>query len=95
MSQDMKKQVVGVCEALYASGVELKKITGRLVAKDTEFSHTSVTPFVKEWRENQYKVEADELKKTSMSKHFIKKSICECSLSMRYVTTKWKRIVKS
>jgi len=55
MSQDMKKQVVGVCEALYASGVELKKITGRLVAKDTEFSHTSVTPFVKEWRENQYK----------------------------------------
>jgi len=72
MSQDMKKQVVGVCEALYASGIELKKITGRLVAKDTEFSHTSVTPFVKEWRENQYKVEADELKKTSMSEPLVK-----------------------
>ncbi|MFM2588187.1 hypothetical protein [Vibrio sp. TBV020] len=72
MSQDIKKQVVSVCETLYASGVELKKITGRLVAKDTEFSHTSVTPFVKEWRESQYKIEADELKKTSMSEPLVK-----------------------
>ncbi len=52
--------------------VELKKITGRLVAKETDFSHTAVTPYVKDWREEQYKIEADELKKTSMSDVLVK-----------------------
>lgn len=83
MSQDMKKQVISVCEALYASGVELKKITGRLVAKDTEFSHTSVTPYVKEWRESQYKTEADELKKTSMSEPLVKALHQEINVRMQ------------
>lgn len=72
-TSDIKKQVVKACETLYQTGgVELKKITGRLVAKDTDFSHTAVTPYVKEWREEQYKIESDELKKTSMSDVLVK-----------------------
>ena len=72
-TSDIKKQVVKACETLYQTGgVELKKITGRLVAKDTDFSHTAVTPYVKEWREDQYKIESDELKKTSMSDVLVK-----------------------
>lgn len=72
-TSDIKKQVVKVCETLYQTGgVELKKITGRLVAKETDFSHTAVTPYVKDWREEQYKIEADELKKTSMSDVLVK-----------------------
>lgn len=71
-ASDIKKQVNSVCESLYAQGLELKKITGRLVAKDAGFSHTTVTPFVKEWREQQYKAEAEELKKTSMSEVLVR-----------------------
>lgn len=72
-TSDIKKQVVKVCESLYQTGeMELKKITGRLVAKETDFSHTAVTPYVKEWREEQYKIESDELKKTSMSDVLVK-----------------------
>ncbi|HGF5190432.1 TPA: hypothetical protein ACF35N_004504 [Vibrio parahaemolyticus] len=71
-SSDIKKQVVRLCESFYQSGTELKKITGRLIGKESDFSHTAVTPYVKEWREVQYRIESDELKKTSMSDVLVK-----------------------
>ena len=56
---DIKTQVVQVCETLYQYGdMALKKITGRLVAKETDFSHTAVMPYVNEWREEQYRMES-------------------------------------
>lgn len=42
------------------------------MAKETDFSHTAVTPYVKEWHEEQYKIESDELKKTSMGDVLVK-----------------------
>ena len=70
---DIKTQVVQVCETLYQCGdMALKKITGRLVAKETDFSHTAVMPYVNEWREEQYRKESEALKQTSMSEVLVK-----------------------
>ncbi len=70
---DIKTQVVQVCETLYQCGdMALKKITGRLVAKETDFSHTAVMPYVNEWREEQYRMESEALKQTSMSEVLVK-----------------------
>lgn len=70
---DIKTQVVQVCETLYLRGdMALKKITGRLVAKETDFSHTAVMPYVNEWREEQYRKESEALKQTSMSEVLVK-----------------------
>lgn len=70
---DIKTQVVQVCETLHLhDDMELKKITGRLVAKETDFSHTAVMPYVNEWREEQYRKESEALKQTSMSEVLVK-----------------------
>lgn len=72
VQNDKQTAIFAACDEMLREGMPVNKINSRQVSARVEWSHTTVAPYLKAWREQRAKKEREAVQQTQMSTNFVK-----------------------
>lgn len=97
---DIQAVVFVACDTMLRDGIKANNITGRKISAqdDVAWSHTTVTPYVRQWHEQRAEKEREAIKQTQMSQNFVKalhKEVEERVLALREIDSEQMQMLQN